>query len=143
MMQGILRLHAKNDRNAKRLGRFLVFQYRIRANQRSWSQPYRVADLLSGAGVSIDRKNPGRFRERIESALNVLANPGYMEGPICVKSWRYRDQVDPGSRGWFDRWLEARIVILPPDEIAHERYPVIAPKGRAPGKLAAGSKKAG
>jgi len=120
MMRGILRLHAKNDKNAKRIGRYLaLYQYPIRARHGTWKQPYSVRKLLNEAGVPIDAKNPTRFSGRIEEALDVLANPVSMDGPVCVKSWRYLDTVDVSKRGGFKLWLDARIEILPPDEITN------------------------
>lgn len=35
MMQGILKLHARNDAHAKRIGRYLVYQFRVRAAEQS------------------------------------------------------------------------------------------------------------
>lgn len=132
MMQGILKLHARRDANAKRIGRYLVYQYRIRAHERSWAQPYRVCDLLTGAGIEIDRSNPGRFRKRIEAALDILANPEEMRGPICIKVWHYPHAVAASGRGWLDDWLESGVVILPPDELARERYQSIGARKRRP-----------
>lgn len=74
MMQGILKLHARNDAHAKRIGRYLVYQFRVRAAEQSWRQPYRVETLLKGAGVDVDRKNPARFRQRVEAALDTLGS---------------------------------------------------------------------
>lgn len=121
MMQGILQLHAHHDANAKRIGRFLVYQYRVREHERSWAQPYRVADLLSGAGIEVDRAHAGRFRERIEAALDVLANPVLMDGPVCIQSWRYVRPVAATGRGWLDAWLGTGIIIMPSDDIMNRR----------------------
>lgn len=138
MMQGILKLHARRDANAKRIGRYLVYQYRIRAHQKTWTQPSQIATLLAGAGVEIDRKNPARFRRNVEAALNVLANAEEMHGPVCIKSWNYPAPVGVKGRGWFDKWLTSGVVILPPDDLVSERYQKIGNRhqySRQPRKL--------
>lgn len=143
MMQGILKLHARRDANAKRIGRFLIYQYRVRAHERSWSQPYRICDLLAGAGIEIDRDNPKRFRGRIETALNILANPEEMRGPVCIQSWKYPHPVEQSGRGWLDDWLESGIVIEPPDALTADLYKPIGARRRRPQrprKVASGDK---
>jgi hypothetical protein len=112
MYRSILRLNTQNEMNAKRIANFLIEEYRIRAHQKTWTQPYRVAALLAGACIEIDRKNPKRFRDRIEAALDVLVNKGIMETPI-VASWHYPKPVEAKGRGWLDNWLELGVVIIP------------------------------
>ncbi len=121
MYRSILRLNTQNDMNAWRIGNYLIEEYRIRAHQKSWAQPYRISTLLAGACIEVDRKNPKRFRDRIETALNVLANPDVMEPPV-VASWKYPNFVDAKGRGWLDKWLESGVVIMPLDNIKDERY---------------------
>jgi len=100
MMQGILKLHARNDAHAKRIGRYLVYQYRIRAHQKTWAQPYRIETLLTGAGIEPDPDHARRFRERIESALDTLANTVEMsDGPVCIASWAYAKPIAATGRG--------------------------------------------
>jgi hypothetical protein len=124
MMRGIVQLHARNDRFAKRIGRYLIWQYRIKGTKpRAWQQPYIVEHLLQAARIPIDRHRPGEFRAAIERALDILASSHSrdMNGPICIGSWRYPDgEIEGGksNRGWFDKWLAGRIAITPPDEIA-------------------------
>lgn len=132
MMQGILKLHAKNDAKAKRIGRYLIGQYRIRAHQRSWQQPYRICTLLEGAGIDIPERNGLRFRDSVEEALDVLCNPVHMNGPICIESWKYPDFIDKTGRGWFDRWLQSGVVIVPPPAIIEDRYASIGARRRRP-----------
>jgi hypothetical protein len=144
MMQGILKLHARRDANAKRIGRYLIYQYRVRARERSWAQPYRICDLLASAGIEVDRGNAGRFRGRIETALNILANAEEMRGPVCIQRWHYPNPVEQIGRGWLDDWLESGIVIEPPDALTAERYKAIGAHKRRPQqprKLASGGTK--
>lgn len=132
MMQGILQLHARRDANAKRIGRFLVHQYRVRARQKTWDQPYRIETMLAGAGIEVDRKNPGRLRRVVEAALNVLASSDEMHGPVCIKSWHYPNPIEAQGRGWLDQWLASGVVILPPDNLAKERYQKIGSRRPRP-----------
>jgi len=140
MYRSILRLNTQNEMNAKRIANFLIEEYRIRAHQKTWTQPYRIATLLAGACIEADRNNPKRFRDRIEAALNVLINPDAMETPI-VASWHYPKPVVAKGRGWFDLWLESGIVIIPPNVVTDERYGKIGAGKRSsqrPRKLQAG-----
>lgn len=41
--------------------------------------------MLEGAEIEVDRKNPGRFRKRIEAALDVLANDHEMQGTPIIE----------------------------------------------------------
>jgi len=132
-MQSILRLDTKKDANAKRIARYLIWQYRVRAREQSWKQPYRVAALLDGAGITPDAKNPKRFRERIEVAFDTLANPHEMSPPV-IGAWNYSDKVEAKGRGWFDKWLESGVVIVPPDALTNGYKEIRATK-RAPRKI--------
>lgn len=112
--KALLQLHPQNDRHAFDLGNHLTEQYRIRANQQNWSQPYRVCTILEGAEIEVDRKNPGRFRKRIEAALDVLTSPHDMQETPIIERWQYAQTIEPKGRGWLDRWLESGIIITPP-----------------------------
>lgn len=116
------------------IGNHLSEQYRIRANQRSWQQPYRILSLLEGAEIEIDRKNPGRFRKRIEAALDVLMNPSDMQGTPIVESWKYANVVEAKRRGWLDRWLDSGVIIAPPAGLIAP-YESIGRNRRKPKKL--------
>jgi hypothetical protein len=115
--RALLQLHTQNDAHAFNLGNCLSEQYRIRASQRSWQQPYRVRTLLADAEIELDRKNPGRFRKRIEAALDVLANRVAMQGTPIIERWVYANVVEPKGRGWFDAWLDCGIIITPPESL--------------------------
>jgi len=135
MYRAILQLNGQNEMNAKRIGHFLIEAYRIRAHEKSWRQPYRIANLLDGACIEADRKHAGRFRQRIEDSLDVLANANALETPI-IASWSYPDPVAASGRGWFDRWLESGVIIIPPADLMEERYGKLAARPPRPRKLA-------
>lgn len=51
MTMAILRLHAQKESYAKRIGRYLTYQYRVRRKEKSWSQPYTIKRILDEAGI--------------------------------------------------------------------------------------------
>jgi hypothetical protein len=118
MTKALLQLNPQNDMHAFNLGSHLTEEYRIRASQQSWKQPYRVCKLLEGAEIEVDRKNPGRFRKRIEAALDVLSNPVDMQGTPVIERWGYQNPVEAKGRGWLDRWLDSGIIITPPASLS-------------------------
>lgn len=133
--RALLQLNPQNEMHAFKLGCMLEEEYRIRANQRSWKQPYRVYKLLEGAEIEVDRNHAGRFRERIEAAFDVLSNPVTMNGTPLIESWEYTSVVEAKGRGWFDRWLVVSIVITPPTGLITP-YQAIGRNRRKPQKLA-------
>ena len=135
MTKALLQLNTQNDMHAFNLGNHLTEEYRIRARQQSWKQPHRVCKLLEGAEIEVDRKHAGRFRQRIEAALDVLSNPVEMQGTPIIERWQYADVVEAKGRGWFDRWLAAGIVITPPAGFTSP-YNNIGRSRRQPRKLA-------
>ncbi len=136
MTKALLQLNTQNDMHAFSLGNALTEQYRIRAHERSWQQPYRVSKLLADAEIDVDRKNPRRFRKRIEAALDVLSNPVDMQGTPIIESWHYRDVVEATGRGWLDRWLDSGVIITPPASLIRPYEDIGKRRRRAPKKLA-------
>jgi hypothetical protein len=135
MTKALLQLNTQNDRHAFNLGNFLTEQYRIRASQQSWKQPYRARTLLDGAEIEVDRKHAGRFRERIEAALDVLGNPVTMNGTPIIESWEYTsDVVEAKGRGWLDHWLNTGIIITPTAGLIAP-YHILGRHRRKPQKL--------
>jgi len=114
--QSLMQLHAHDDRYTMLIGFFLLEDFRIRSEEANWRQPYRVAALLDGAEISIDKKNPARARDGIEAALDNLANPHYMNGAPIIKCARYLDPT-PRTGRWLKTWLKNdRIEITPADQ---------------------------
>jgi hypothetical protein len=138
MMHGILKLHSKRDRHAKRIGRYLIAQYRIRAQYRNWSQGYDVRSILNGAGIEIPTRNKPRFKQAFETALDTLANPEKMRGPVCIDTWKYGRPLDESRADWFECWLDTPVIIMPTTKLMEEQYRGIGAKRprQKPGKLA-------
>lgn len=128
MMHGILKLHSRRDRNAKRIGRYLIAQYRIRAYYKTWTQGYDVRTILSGAGIEIPTRNKPRFKQSIEAAFDTLADPVKMHGPVCIDTWHYSRPIDESRPDWFEVWLDTPVIIMPTEKLMAEQYRGIGAK---------------
>lgn len=108
-----LRYDYKKQAREKRLVRYLSWQWRIQARTRSYQRTYRVSTLLDTIGEDTAPKRPGRIRERLEKALDTL------EGDFLISAWHYErwDENKADKRGWFKLWLDATILIEPPENI--------------------------
>jgi DNA-binding XRE family transcriptional regulator len=97
----------------KRLARYLSYQWRCKAQGGSYSQPFRVATLLEAAGVTLDRRDPVRTRARLEKALDTLLRDK------VIAAWQYDrwDETLTTRRGWAHHWLQATILLEPPEVI--------------------------
>lgn len=127
MMQAVLAYDSKRDRYPKRMGRYLTWQFRLRAFARTWHQPYTMKALLDDAGLSpkqSDYDNPQRFRRAIEQALNDLRNAH------VIGSWEYRELGGLPKRNWFPLWLAATLVIEPPQDL-RDAYASIGTRRKA------------
>lgn len=101
----------------KRLSRFFAFQWRIRARDKTYFQPFKVFNLLDAIEQNINLRYPNKTREKLENALDKL-----VEDRIIV-SWQYVDGLDDTklkTRGWIKTWLEWSIKVEPCEiEIDH------------------------
>jgi DNA-binding XRE family transcriptional regulator len=100
----------------KRLTRYLSWQWKIRAHEANYTQPFSVRGLLDESGIETDDHKPARAKDRLEKALDQL-----LEDHI-INHWEWNsEQWDEaehgGQRGWLTRWLNATVLIEPPDEI--------------------------
>ncbi len=113
----------------KALTRWLSWQWRIRAKHGAYTDPYRVATLLEAAGETLDHGRPTRTRERLERTLDALQAAG------IAASWQYDrwDESTTHRRGWADTWLQATVLIEPPDLI-RDHYRTINHPAPAPVK---------
>ena len=113
---------------AKALGTELVWQYRQDEGKR---QTQRVETMLRQACVLEEaraEKNKGRARDNFEKALDALQKHG-----VCT-AWEYNspdiDRVEATQRGWFDLWLQTRVIVTPPPEVTKALEGVAATKKR-------------
>ena len=108
----------EKERWEKRLTRYFSWQWRIRQGRGAYLNPFLVSTLLTATGVEIDTRNPGRTRNRLEKALDRLHTDGVLTG------WQYSDDTGAAvdlQRGWWRRWLNAKVLIEPPQPIM-DRY---------------------
>lgn len=100
---------------AKAIGTELVWQYR---QDEGKVQIQHVETMLRQACVLEDARQDhrkGRVRENFEKAMDTLQRSG-----VCT-AWEYSspdiDRVEATTRGWFDLWLQARVIVTPPPEV--------------------------
>jgi len=105
----------------KRLVRYLSYQWRCKAHAGDALQPFRVATLLDAVGVCVSERKPSETRTRLEKALDALLQDG------VIAAWQYDrwDEALVSQRGWAQHWLQATILIEPP-EIIRETYQRLA-----------------
>ena len=111
----------------KRLTRYLSYQWRCRAHNGDYLQPYRVVTLLDAVGNTVDPRHPARTRTRLERTLETLL------GDRVIAAWQYDhwDEAHMDRQGWVDHWLKATILIEPP-EVIRQQYQRLAQYETAP-----------
>jgi hypothetical protein len=120
----------------KRLARYLSYQWRCKAQGGRYWQPFRVATLLAAVGAELDPRKPSKTRERLEKTLETLLKD------TLLAAWQYErwDEAWTTRRGWGQHWLQATILIEPPEVIRAtyrrlERHETALPQ--VPARLAA------
>ncbi|HET8626503.1 MAG TPA: helix-turn-helix transcriptional regulator [Thermomicrobiales bacterium] len=112
----------------KRLARYLSWQWRTKARNSDYLRPYRVATLLDAVGKDLDERRPAVTRERLEKALDILQRDG------VITAWQY-DRWEEGlarQRGWGHTWLEATLLIEPPEAVKEHYQPLERQRQPAP-----------
>ena len=69
----------------KRLARYLSYQWRCKAHEGRYWQPFRVATLLAAVGAELDQRKPSRTRERLEKAPETLL-AGRVDHGLAVRA---------------------------------------------------------
>src|SRR5699024_4011295 len=111
----------------KRLGRYLSWRWRTQARKGNYIQPHKVRTLLGKINMQENYSAPSRLRDRLETALDVLAEDG------VIQSWQYEswDEAIALQKGWFEKWNNATLVIIPPIEVINYYQPLTR-KDRSP-----------
>ncbi|PIC56882.1 hypothetical protein CSV80_11725 [Sporosarcina sp. P12(2017)] len=104
----------------KKLIRYVSWRWRTQARKASYLQPHKISTLLEKIGIQIDSQAPSRIRERLEKALDLLEEEG------VITFWQYNqwDEDSMSKKGWLRLWLNATIIIAPPDEIVSYYQPI-------------------
>ena len=112
----------------KRLARYLSWQWRTKARNAQYLQPYRVATLLDAVGKGLDARRPAVTRERLEKALDTLQRDG------VIAAWQYErwEESLANQRGWGQLWIEATLLIEPPAAVKERYQPLVRHRPQAP-----------
>lgn len=101
--QMLLTLNAGRQEMAKRIGWAVEVRGRVEA-RRQRAQRWKVGMLIRGAGIHPPRRGRDRYRERFESALDVLASN---DGPLAA--WSYVQSAPAMEGPWHDVWMGATV----------------------------------
>lgn len=117
LFRSLVELPAKYtpDLWAKSFGTELIWQFR---QDKGAEKVQRVEVMLQQAGIweeACDNTNKKRVRDYFEGAMDKLQALN-----ICT-SWEYNsediDRVETKKKGWFDIWLQARVIVVPNQEV--------------------------
>ncbi len=81
----------------------MSWRWRIEAKGEEYFKPYRVQTLVTAIHLPVDERFPRRTRDRLEKALKQLEMDKVLAG------FHYK--------GWLDDWLQASVLIEPPDVV--------------------------
>ncbi|WP_313235739.1 helix-turn-helix domain-containing protein [Sporosarcina ureae] len=116
----------------KKLIRYISWRWRTQARKASYLQPHKISTLLEKIGLQADSQAPSRIRDRLEKALDLLEEEG------VITFWQYNqwNEESMSKKGWLRLWLDATIIIAPPDEIVSYYEPIERKKSiKAPNKF--------
>ncbi|ARF15995.1 helix-turn-helix domain-containing protein [Sporosarcina ureae] len=104
----------------KKLIRYISWRWRTQARKASYLQSHKISTLLEKIGLQADSQAPSRIRDRLEKALDLLEEEG------VITFWQYNqwDEDHMSKKGWLRIWLDATIIIAPPDEIVSYYEPI-------------------
>lgn len=109
-----LQYNSRHRTVEKRLIRYLSWRWRCAATGGDLVQRSKIETLLTEAGVKILAREPARTRERLEAALDRLAEDGVIAAWQYGKGW---PETDLPRQGWLEQWRHAVAIIEAPDSI--------------------------
>jgi len=113
----VIRYSYHNQKELKRLGRYLSYQWKIRTLSRNLKQPFKIKTLVDTLDFP-SSYNGVIVREKLEKVLDDLKADG------IVDEWYYSEEVDEskvGKRDWVKKyWEELSLIIMPPQETINE-----------------------
>ncbi len=116
------------NKREKRLARYLSWQWRTKARSGEYMRPYRVATLLEAVGEEPNPSKPSRTRDRLEQALDTL------KADEVIADWQYDrwDEAIAERRGWAEEWLQATVLVEPPQAVLDQYQHLERPAPPAP-----------
>lgn len=100
----------------KRIARYFSWRWRTQARKGEFLQPNKIRTLLEAIGEILNERTPSRTRDRLEKALDQLVEDG------VFSAWHYQkwDEMIANNKGWVRIWLDATILVEPPEIITEE-----------------------
>ncbi|SOC21507.1 hypothetical protein SAMN05880501_1131, partial [Ureibacillus xyleni] len=113
----VIKYSYHTQRELKRLGRYLSYQWKVRTLSRNLKQPFKVRTIIETLDFP-PSYNGVVIREKLEQVLDELQKDG------IVAEWYYTEPIDEskvGKRDWVKKyWGELNLIILPPQETIEE-----------------------
>ena len=111
--QKVLTYHPYQRMIEKKLMRYFSWRFRTQARRGDYLQSLKIKTLLKQINYERKWSSPSRYRDRVEKALDQLIDDQ------LIASWQYDywDENIVERRNWLEEWLEASIIILPPQSI--------------------------
>ncbi len=133
LMSKVLNLDYAKMVTARRLGRYYTWLWRDRAFAGNVAAPIRCALLLERAGVEVEKGKERYARRSLENALDRLETEGIIAQWVLLDP--HGTPADLNERISFNRWLEMKISVSPPDVILdHYASGINGPEHRAIGQ---------
>ena len=109
----IIQYSYHTQRELKRLGRYLSYQWKVRTLSRNLKQPFKVRTLIETLDFP-SSYNGVLVRDKLEQTLDHLTQDG------IIAEWYYQEPIDEsrvGKKDWLKKyWAELNLIILPPQE---------------------------
>jgi hypothetical protein len=109
----VFKLNTKHEAHEILIGLALTERWRDLAKKKDYERPISMKDLLEASIITFDKKNPRRFIERIEDAIDGLYKRGILGAPP-----RYLTPIDRTKSRWTGDWLASQLRLVPPESIA-------------------------
>lgn len=115
LMSKVLSLDYEKMVVARRLGRYFTWLWRDRAYHGNIADAITCAKLMDRCGIEVEKGRERYARRSLETALDRLEIEG------IISQWVLLDRdgapADTSGRISFNRWLEMKISVSPPDTI--------------------------
>lgn len=130
LMSKVLSLDYAKMVTARRLGRYYTWLWRDRAYAGNIAAPISCGLLVERAGISVEKGKERYARRSLESALDRLEVEGIIAQWLLLE--KDGNPADLNARISYNRWLELKIAVSPPDVIVdHYANKLSAPKEAA------------